>query len=550
MESTDIQTDHFIDHIIKDDLEQEKNQGKVITRFPPEPNGYLHIGHAKSIVLNFGTAAKYQGTCNLRFDDTNPEKENTEFELSIKEDVEWLGYKWDSLHYSSDYFQQLHDFAVTLIKDGKAYVDSLTADAMREYRGTLTQPGKESPDRSHSIDHNLALFKQMKNGDFKDGERVLRAKIDMASSNINLRDPVIYRVKHSQHHRTGSDWCIYPMYDYTHCISDALENITHSLCTLEFEDHRPLYDWVLDQLPIPTHPQQIEFARLNLEYTIMSKRKLAQLVQEGHVSGWDDARMPTISGMRRRGYPAAAIREFCERIGVTKKDATIEMGVLENLIREDLNTNAYRAMAILDPLKVTIANYPEGKTEMVDAKNHPQNPDWGTREIPFSKTLYIEKSDFMEDAPKKFFRLSQGREVRFKYGYYLTCTDIVKNDEGEIIEVICTYDPETRGGRSEDGRKIKGTIHWVSAEHAIDTNIDCYDRLFNVENPGTDGEDFLQQINPKSLITLKHCKLEPMLKDAPINQVYQFERMGYFCKDKDGNFNRTMTLRDSWAKQK
>lgn len=549
MESLETQTDHFIDQIIKNDLELGKNNGKVITRFPPEPNGYLHIGHAKSIVLNFGTASKYNGTCNLRFDDTNPEKEDKEFELSIKEDVQWLGYKWNGLHYSSDNFQQLYDFAVQLIKDGKAYVDSLNAEQIRQYRGTLTEAGKNSPDRDNTIEQNLQLFEAMKKGDFKDGERVLRAKIDMASPNINMRDPVIYRVKHAQHHRTGNDWCIYPMYDYTHCISDALENITHSLCTLEFEDHRPLYDWVLDQLPIKCHPQQIEFSRLNLEYTIMSKRKLAQLVQENHVSSWDDPRMPTISGMRRRGYPAQAIREFCERIGITKKDATIEMSLLENLVRENLNENAQRAMAILEPLKVTITNYPENQEEMVDAKNHPQKPELGTRKVPFSKTLYIEQSDFLEDAPKKFFRLSIGREVRFKYAYYLTCTDIIKNENGEITEVLCTYDPNTKGGRSEDGRKIKGTIHWVSAQHAHTTQIDCYDRLFNVANPASE-DDFLKTINPNALISLNNCKLEPMLNTATENQVYQFERMGYFCKDKTGHFNRTMTLRDSWAKQK
>ncbi len=549
MEHTNTPIDHFIDQIIKDDIQKGKNAGKVITRFPPEPNGYLHIGHAKSIVLNFGTASKYKGTCNLRFDDTNPEKEDKEFELSIKKDVQWLGYKWDSLHYSSDNFQQLYNFAMQLIKDGKAYVDSLNAEQIKQYRGTLTEAGKNSPDRENSIEKNIQLFEAMKNGEFKDGERVLRAKIDMSSPNINLRDPVIYRVKHAKHHRTANDWCIYPMYDYTHCISDALENITHSLCTLEFEDHRPLYDWVLNQLPIKCHPQQIEFSRLNLEYTIMSKRKLAQLVQNNHVSGWDDPRMPTLSGMRRRGYPAQAIRQFCERIGITKKDATIEMGVLENLVRDNLNDNAPRAMAVLEPLKVTISNYPKNQVEMVNAKNHPQKPELGTREVPFSKTLYIEQTDFLEDAPKKFFRLSIGREVRFKYAYYLTCTNIVKDDNGNITEVICTYDPTTKGGRSEDGRKIKGTIHWVSAKQAIEKELILYDRLFNVANPGTKG-DFLEQINPSSQITLNNCKLEPMLNNAPTNQVYQFERMGYFCKDNAGHYNRTMTLRDSWAKKK
>ncbi len=549
MESNAQSTDHFIDQIIQQDLESNKHNGKVATRFPPEPNGYLHIGHAKSIVLNFGTAQKYHGSCNLRFDDTNPEKEDIEYENSIKEDVQWLGYQWDSLHYSSDYFQKLYEFAIVLIKAGKAYVDSLSADEIRAYRGTLTEPGKASPYRERSIEENLDLFERMKQGQFKDGECVLRAKIDMASPNINMRDPVIYRVKHAEHHRTGNQWCIYPMYDYTHCISDALEGITHSLCTLEFEDHRPLYDWVLDQLPVPCHPQQIEFARLNLEYTIMSKRKLLQLVQEKHVNGWDDPRMPTISAMRRRGIPASAIREFCERIGITKKDAIIEMSLLENLVRDELNQNAPRAMAVLEPLKLTIKNYPDNKVEMVNAKNHPQKPEMGTRPVPFSKTLYIEKSDFMEDAPKKFFRMTLGREVRLKYAYYVTCTDVIKNEQGEIIELICEYDPETLGGKSADGRKVKGTIHWVSAEHAFDNAVFLYDRLFNVANPGADA-DFLQHLNPESLIPLKNCKLEPMLKDAETSKVYQFERMGYFCKDKDNHFNRTMTLRDSWVKQK
>ena len=540
---------NFIRNIIQNDLDSGKHKA-LLTRFPPEPNGYLHIGHAKSICLNFGVAQDFKGTCNLRFDDTNPEKEDNEYVDAIIEDVKWLGFKWDNLHYSSDYFQQLYDYAIDLIKQGKAYVDSLSAEEIREYRGTLTKPGKESPDRNRSIEDNLDLFARMRAGEFEDGSYLLRAKIDMASPNINMRDPALYRIKHAHHQRTGDEWPIYPMYDYTHCISDALENITHSLCTLEFEDHRPLYDWVLDEVKTPSHPQQIEFARLQLKYTITSKRKLNQLVTEGHVDGWDDPRMPTISGLRRRGYTSAAIKDFCDRIGVTKKDSFIEVAVLENSIREDLNEHAVRVMGVLNPLKVTIENYPEDQNEDLVAKNHPQKPEMGTRNISFSKVIYIEHDDFLEDAPKKFFRLSVGREVRLRYAYYITCTDFVKDENGEVTELICQYDPETKGGSSPDGRKIKGTIHWVSAEHAIDASVNLYDRLFTHPNPAA-ADDFTKHLNPDSLETLSHCKLEPALANASTELHYQFERTGYFVKDtktESLTFNRTVTLRDAWAK--
>lgn len=540
---------NFIRNIIKNDLDAGKHTG-VVTRFPPEPNGYLHIGHAKSICLNFGVAADFKGACNLRFDDTNPEKEDNEYVDAIIEDVKWLDFKWDKLHYSSDYFQQLYDYAVDLIKQGKAYVDSLSAEQIREYRGTLTQPGKASPDRSRSIKDNLDLFARMRAGEFKDGEYLLRAKIDMASPNINMRDPALYRIKHAHHQRTADAWPIYPMYDYTHCISDALENITHSLCTLEFEDHRPLYDWVLDAVKTPAHPQQIEFARLQLKYTITSKRKLNQLVTDKHVEGWDDPRMPTISGLRRRGYTPASLRDFCERIGVTKKDSFIEVAVLENSIREDLNERAVRVMGVLKPLKVTIENYPETQNEEIVAQNHPQKPEMGTRNIAFSKVIYIERDDFLEDAPKKFFRLSVGREVRLRYAYYITCTNFVKDENGEVIELICQYDPETKGGSSPDGRKVKGTIHWVSAEHAIDATVNLYDRLFTHPNPAA-SEDITEHLNPESLTVLNNCKLEPTLAQASADIYYQFERMGYFVKDNKADnltFNRTVTLRDVWAK--
>lgn len=540
---------NFIRNIIKNDLDSGKHTG-VITRFPPEPNGYLHIGHAKSICLNFGVAEDFKGACNLRFDDTNPEKEDNEYVDAIIEDVKWMGFKWDNLHHSSDYFQQLYDYAIDLIKQGKAYVDSLSAEEIREYRGTLTKPGKASPDRSRSIEDNLDLFARMRAGEFKDGEYLLRAKIDMASPNINMRDPALYRIKHAHHQRTADTWPIYPMYDYTHCISDALENITHSLCTLEFEDHRPLYDWVLDEVKTPAHPQQIEFARLQLKYTITSKRKLNQLVTDNHVDGWDDPRMPTISGLRRRGYTPASIRDFCDRIGVTKKDSFIEVAVLENSIREDLNGHAVRVMGVLNPLKVTIENYPDAQNEEVVAQNHPQKPEMGTRNIAFSKVIYIERDDFLEDAPKKFFRLSVGREVRLRYAYYITCTDFVKDENGEVIELICQYDPQTKGGSSPDGRKVKGTIHWVSAEHAIDASVNLYDRLFTHPNPAA-SEDITEHLNPESLTVLNNCKLEPALTQASADIHYQFERIGYFVKDrkaKNLTFNRTVTLRDVWEK--
>ncbi len=540
---------NFIKNIIQDDLDSGKHT-MVHTRFPPEPNGYLHIGHAKSICLNFGIAKSFSGQCNLRFDDTNPEKEEDEYVKAIIDDVKWLGFEWSGLYHASDYFQQLYDYAVDLIKQGKAYVDSLSAEEIREYRGTLTKAGRESPDRNRSIEENLDLFARMRAGEFDDGKYLLRAKIDMASANINMRDPALYRIKKAHHQRTGDDWPIYPMYDYTHCISDAIENITHSICTLEFEDHRPLYDWVLDEVKTPCHPQQIEFARLQLKYSITSKRKLNQLVSDNHVNGWDDPRMPTISGMRRRGYTAVSIRDFCDRIGVTKKDSFIEMAVLENCIREDLNVHATRVMGVLKPLKVTIKNYPDDQTEELVAQNHPQQPEMGTRNISFSKVIYIERDDFLEDAPRKFFRLSVGREVRLRYAYYITCTDFIKDENGEVVELICEYDPATKGGSSPDGRKVKGTIHWVSAEHAIDADINLYDRLFTHPNPAA-SDDFTEQLNPESLITLNNCKLEPSLADASADVHYQFERTGYFVKDKKfetPTFNRTVTLRDAWAK--
>jgi len=540
---------NFIRNIIQDDLDSGKHK-TIQTRFPPEPNGHLHIGHAKSICLNFGVAEDFKGQCNLRFDDTNPEKEDIEYVNAIIEDVKWLGFEWAGLYHSSDYFQQLYDYAVELIKQGKAYVDSLSAEDMRKYRGTLTEAGKESPDRSRSVEDNLDLFARMRAGEFEDGKYLLRAKIDMASPNINMRDPALYRIKKAHHQRTGDEWPIYPMYDYTHCISDAIENITHSLCTLEFEDHRPLYDWVLDEVKTASHPQQIEFARLQLKYTITSKRKLNQLVTDKHVTGWDDPRMPTISGLRRRGYTPVAIRDFCDRIGVTKKDSFIEVAVLENSIREDLNEHATRVMGVLKPLKVTIENYPDGQTEELTAKNHPQKEEMGTRTINFSKTIYIERDDFLEDAPKKFFRLSVGREVRLRYAYYITCTDFVKDDNGEVIELICTYDPETKGGSSPDGRKVKGTIHWVSAGHAIDATVNVYDRLFTHPNPAS-SEDITEHLNPESLTVLNNCKLEACLAEAVADTPYQFERTGYFIKDNKAEtltFNRTVTLRDTWAK--
>jgi len=546
----------FIRNIINEDLENNKYEGRVHTRFPPEPNGYLHIGHAKSICLNFGIAAQYGGLCNLRFDDTNPTKEEGEYVESIIEDVRWLGFDWeDRLFYASDYFDRMYDYAVQLIKAGKAYVDDLSADEIRGYRGTLIDPGKESPYRSRPVEENLDLFQRMRAGEFEDGSRVLRAKIDMTSPNLNLRDPAMYRILHAEHHRTGNKWCIYPMYDWAHGLEDSIEGITHSICTLEFEDHRPLYDWFLDQLGV-YHPQQIEFARLNLTYTVLSKRKLLQLVEQGYVSGWDDPRMPTISGLRRRGYTPETIQSFCERVGVAKTDSTIDVALLEHCIREDLNKRSPRVMAVLRPQRVVIDNYPEDQTEEVDAVNNPEDPGMGTRKVPFSRVLYIEQEDFREHPPEKFFRLAPGREVRLRYGYLITCVGVVKDEQtGEVVELHCTYDPETRGGTAPDGRKVKGTIHWVSAAHAHQAEVRLYDRLFTTENPGDvkEGADFESVLNPNSLETLTGY-IEPSLVGAAPGSRYQFERLGYFCVDSEDSsperivFNRTVTLRDSWAK--
>jgi glutaminyl-tRNA synthetase len=548
---------NFIQQIIDTDQATGKNGGRVHTRFPPEPNGYLHIGHAKSICLNFGLAQEYGGKFNLRFDDTNPTKEEQEYVDSIIDDVRWLGGNWeDRLFYASDYFQQLYEWAIQLIKEGKAYVCDLSAEEVRAHRGTLSEPGKNSPYRNRSVEENLDLFHRMQQGEFPDGARTLRAKIDMASPNINMRDPVMYRIKHASHHRSGDRWCIYPSYDYTHGQSDSIEGITHSICTLEFENHRPLYDWFCKELRIH-HPQQIEFARLNLTYTVMSKRKLLQLVQEKHVSGWDDPRMLTIRGLRRRGYTPEAIRAFCERIGVAKFNSTIDMAWLEDAIRDDLNERAPRVMAVLRPLKVVITNYPEGKVEPLEAVNHPQKPEMGTRGVPFSRELYIEADDFMEDAPKKFFRLSPGREVRLRYAYFITCTEVVKDNAGKIIELRCSYDPATRGGNAPDGRKVKGTIHWVSAPKAVSAEIRVYDHLFKTEYPddAPEGKTFLDNINSDSLEIVRDAKLEPSLAAAGAGQHFQFERLGYFFTDpvdsKPGKpvFNRTATLRDTWAKE-
>jgi glutaminyl-tRNA synthetase len=543
---------NFIQKIIDDDTASGKWNNRVHTRFPPEPNGYLHIGHAKSICLNFGIAEKNGGKCNLRFDDTNPVKEEDEYVQSIIEDVKWLGFDWeDRLFYASDYFDQMYDFAVQLIQDGKAYVCDLSGDEIRNARGTLTDSGKESPHINRSIEENLNLFVRMKNGEFANGEKVLRAKIDMSHPNLNMRDPVIYRILHASHHRTGDKWCIYPMYDWAHGLEDSIEKITHSICTLEFEDHRPLYDWYLEQLGV-YHPQQIEFARLNLNFTIMSKRKLKQLVDENHVDGWDDPRMPSISGLRRRGYTPESIRNFAEDLGVTKRDSIIDVIRLENALREDLNKRAPRVMGVLDPLKVVITNYPEGKTEMLEAINNPEDTGAGKRDIPFSQELYIEQSDFMEDPPKKFFRLGPGREVRLRYAYFITCQEVVKDENGNIVELQCTYDPKTKGGSAPDGRKVKGTLHWVSTQHAVDAEIRLYDRLFLNENPDEDGE-FLKNLNPDSCKTFFNSKCEPSLAN-PENLTYQFERNGYFIKDEKESingklvFNRAVSLRDSWKK--
>jgi glutaminyl-tRNA synthetase len=545
---------NFIRDIIVRDLETNKYAGRVQTRFPPEPNGYLHIGHAKAIYLDFGLADEFGGHTNLRFDDTNPEKEETEYVDSIKESIKWLGYHWDGLFYASDYFDQLYDWAVQLIKAGKAYVDDLSADDIRQYRGTLTEPGRNSPYRDRTVEENLNLFERMRAGEFPDGTRVLRAKIDMASPNLNMRDPVMYRILHAEHHRTGNKWCIYPMYDYAHGQSDSLEKVTHSICTLEFQDHRPLYNWFIEQLGIfPS--QQIEFDRLNLTYTLLSKRKLLKLVQDGHVRAWDDPRMPTLVGIRRRGYPPEAIRNFCASIGVSKTDGVLELAMLEHFVREDLNKRVPRAMAVLRPLKVVIDNYPEGHAEEMDAVNNPEDASAGTRKVPFSRVLYIEQDDFRENPPKQYYRLSPGREVRLRYGYFITCTRVVKNEKGEVVEVHCNYDPATRGGNAPDGRKVKSTIHWVSAAHAINAEVRIYDNLFTKENPNDtpEGQDFTANLNPNSLEVIGAAKLEPSLAHVAAGDRYQFERLGYFCVDPDSRsgklvFNRTLALKDTWAK--
>jgi len=548
---------NFIREIIDSDLKTNKNEGRVHTRFPPEPNGYLHIGHAKSICLNFGIAADYKGLCNLRFDDTNPIKEEAEYVDSIIEDVRWLGFDWgDRLFYASDYFERLYEYAVQLVEKQKAYVCDLSADEIRQYRGTLTEPGKDSPYRNRSVEENLDLFKRMRTGEFEDGSRVLRAKIDMASPNLNMRDPTLYRIRKTSHHRTADKWCIYPMYDFAHCLCDSVEGITHSICTLEFENNRPLYDWILEELGI-YHPQQIEFARLNLSHTVLSKRRLLELVEGGYVSGWDDPRMPTLSGLRRRGYTPEAIRNFCERIGVAKFNSVIDKVVLENSIREDLNKTAPRVMGVLNPLRVVIENYPEDKEEELDAVNNPEDPQMGTRKVPFSRVLYIERDDFRQDPQKKFFRLALGREVRLRYAYFITCVDVIKDEKtGEVIELHCTYDPATRGGDAPDGRKVKGTLHWVSASHAIKAEVRLYEHLFIKSDPDdVDKEgDYKLNVNPESLKVLSPCFLEPSLKNAVGGRCYQFERQGYFCVDNVDSteerpvFNRTVSLRDSWAK--
>ncbi|HBG28457.1 MAG: glutamine--tRNA ligase [Planctomycetes bacterium GWF2_41_51] len=545
----------FVRQIVADDCQSGKWDGRVVTRFPPEPNGYLHIGHAKSICLNFGIASEFGGKCHLRFDDTNPEKEEQEYVDSIIEDVKWLGWDWgQNLFFGSDYFQQMYDWAVELIKKGKAYVCDLTGEEIRQTRGTPTQPGKDSPYRNRSVDENLDLFEKMRKGEFPDGSKTLRAKIDMASPNFNLRDPVMYRIVHASHHRTADNWCIYPMYDWAHGLEDSIEKITHSICTLEFENHRPLYDWFLDQLGI-YHPQQIEFARLNLTYTVMSKRKLLKLVQEKLVAGWDDPRMPTIGGMRRRGFSPSAIRNFCDKISVNKFNSTIDFALLQHCLREDLNKTSPRVMAVLNPVKVVIENYPEDKVEYLDAINNPEDPTAGSRQIPFSREIYIERDDFMEDAPKKFFRLTPGREVRLRYAYFIICTSVIKDPAGNITEIHCTYDPATKGGDAPDGRKVKSTLHWVCAKNAIDAEARMYEHLFTKENPDDveEGKDFTAYLNPNSLNVLSNCKVEPYLKDVKSLSRWQFERLGYFCVDtdsKDGKliFNRTATLRDEWAK--
>jgi glutaminyl-tRNA synthetase len=546
----------FIREMIEEHLRTGRFKGRVATRFPPEPNGYLHIGHAKSVCLNFGIAAQYQGTCNLRMDDTDPAGESLEYVESIINDVRWLGFDWQGrLFYASDYFEQLYQLAVQLIKVGKAYVCSLSADEIREQRGTLTEPGKESPYRERSVEENLDLFARMRAGGFEDGVHVLRAKIDMASPNFLMRDPVLYRIKRATHYRTGTKWCIYPMYDFAHCLSDSIEKITHSICTLEFENNRPLYDWILDQLKLDSHPQQIEFARLNLSYTILSKRRLIELVQQGAVTGWDDPRMPTIAGMRRRGYTPEAIRSFCARIGVAKNENLVDVSLLEHCVREDLNQRAPRVMGVLRPLRVILDNYSETQVEEFECPNHPQNPGMGSRRVPFSRDLYIEEEDFLENPPKKFFRLAPGKEVRLRFGYFIKCVTVVKDPKtGKVTEVHCTYDPETRSGFAPDGRKVDATLHWVSANHSVPAEVRLYDRFFQVADPTGDGDDFVKHLNPKSLEILTSCRVEPSLAGAPPGSSYQFERLGYFCVDtRDSSteklvFNRIVTLRDSWAK--
>ena len=553
-----IQTDNgssndFIRDKVSDDNRTGKFSGAVVTRFPPEPNGYLHIGHAKSACLNFGLAAENNGRCHLRFDDTNPAKEEEEYVEAIMEDVRWLGWSWgEHLYFASDHFDKLYEFALTLVSSGHAYVDDLTQDQIREYRGTLTKPGRESPCRNRSVAENLDLFKRMRKGEFEEGQKVLRAKINMSSGNINMRDPVLYRILKVSHHRTGDKWCIYPMYDFAHGQSDSIEGVTHSMCTMEYEDHRPLYDWILETLGV-YKPEQTEFARLNLTHTVLSKRKLVQLVEDGKVTGWDDPRMPTLAGMRRRGYPPEAIRSFCDQVGVAKRQNTIEFAMLEHAVRDQLNKTAPRVMAVLHPLKVVITNYPEAQVEYLEATNNPEDPDAGSRKLPFSRELYIEREDFMEDPPNKFFRLSPGREVRLRYGYFVTCTDVVKNDAGEIIEIQCTYDPETHGGQAPDGRKVKGTIHWVSAQHAVNALSRLYNPLFNVEHPDKE-DDFIKHLNPDSISVEDDSKVEPSLTQAEPGSTVQFERLGYFTVDPDSQpgalvFNRTVTLRDSWSKK-
>ena len=545
----------FIRTIVAQDRETGKFDGVVHTRFPPEPNGYLHIGHAKSICLNFGIAQESSGgLCNLRFDDTNPTKEDVEYVESIQEDVRWLGFDWqDRRFFASDYFEKLYEYAVLLIKKDKAYVDSLTADEIRSYRGTLTEPGKESPHRTRSVEENFDLFSRMRAGDCEEGAHVLRAKIDMASPNINMRDPTLYRIRRVPHHRTGTAWNIYPTYDFAHPLSDSIEGITHSLCTLEFEDHRPLYDWLLDECEVACHSRQIEFARLNLTHTVMSKRKLLELIEEEHVSGWDDPRLPTLMGLRRRGYPPEAIRRFCEHIGVAKRDSVVEVNLLEHFVRENLNASAQRVMAVLRPLRVVLTNYPEGQVEDVQAVNNPEDPEMGSRAVPFSRVLYIEQEDFREDPPKKYFRLAPGQEVRLRYAYIIRCEDVVKDEQGEIVEVRCTYDPETKSGSGQPGRKVKGTIHWVSEPHALEAEVRLFDHLFSDPNPEQDGRDYRTVLNPNSVERLQGCRVEPALQDSTVGQRFQFERQGYFCVDADSTaqrlvFNRTVALRDSWSK--